>query len=117
MQSTFVNVGWDFVEEAVNGTDDVWKICDGTNTPKLSWQKPVVGDWDCPDGVFVEDLGVLADEWLLGFLTYDVAPDGPDGIVNWYDFAMLGVADEMGTFASEWLKPGAVRDDFAPNGA
>ena len=36
-QSTFTDAGWDFVDETVNGTDDIWYI--STNDyPRLSWE-------------------------------------------------------------------------------
>ena len=76
------------------------------------------GDMDIDFDVDVADLGILGDEWLLGLLGYDVWPEERDGVVNWHDFAMLssGVSTgEVGMFVSEWLKPGAVHDDIAPN--
>jgi hypothetical protein len=36
---TFLEAGWDFVGETVNGTEDVWKIVEGQTYPLLSWQK------------------------------------------------------------------------------
>jgi hypothetical protein len=35
-QSSFI--GWDFVDETANGTDDIWWITEGTSYPKLYWQ-------------------------------------------------------------------------------
>lgn len=35
-QSTFE--GWDFVNETVNGLNDVWKIWDGYDYPRLAWE-------------------------------------------------------------------------------
>ena len=43
-ESTFTDVGWDFVDEIINGTDDIWDICEGTNYPKLAWQIPLLGE-------------------------------------------------------------------------
>ena len=37
--STFLDAGWDFVDETTNGTDDIWKISEGLGYPRLSWQK------------------------------------------------------------------------------
>ena len=36
--STFLNVGWDFVGETANGTDDIWWILDGQDYPRLWWE-------------------------------------------------------------------------------
>lgn len=116
MADTFVDAGWDF--------ENTWRMCeDGVSYPRLRWEYEREGDWECPDGVFVEDLGVVADEWLLGVLGYDVWPTGRDGVVNWGDFAALlnsawaaGPPYEIAAFANEWLKAGAVHDDVAPGG-
>jgi hypothetical protein len=35
---TFLNAGWDFIEETVNGTEDIWKILDGQDYPRLWWE-------------------------------------------------------------------------------
>jgi len=36
---TFLEAGWDFVDETENGTDDIWWIVEGQTYPLLSWQK------------------------------------------------------------------------------
>jgi hypothetical protein len=38
MQSTFTDVGWDFFDETVNGTEDIWKIDEGLDYPRLWWE-------------------------------------------------------------------------------
>ncbi|MCK5269799.1 MAG: hypothetical protein KAJ46_03405, partial [Sedimentisphaerales bacterium] len=63
-QSTFTDACWDFFGEDINGTDDFWDICEGTNYPKLSWQF-LAGDFLCPDGVDLRDFAVLAETWSL----------------------------------------------------
>ena len=37
--NTFISAGWDFVGEAANGTEDIWKIAEGLSYPRLSWEK------------------------------------------------------------------------------
>ena len=37
--STFLDAGWDFVNETENGTEDIWKIFDGLDYPHLCWEK------------------------------------------------------------------------------
>jgi len=39
MASTFRNAGWDFVDEAANGTEDIWWILEGQDYPRLWWEK------------------------------------------------------------------------------
>jgi hypothetical protein len=36
--STFLNVGWDFVDETANGTEDIWWILEGRDYPRLWWE-------------------------------------------------------------------------------
>lgn len=36
--STFLDAGWDFVGEAANGTEDVWKIAEFLGYPRLWWE-------------------------------------------------------------------------------
>jgi hypothetical protein len=38
MAGTFLSAGWDFVDEAVNGTDDIWWILEGQDYPRLWWE-------------------------------------------------------------------------------
>jgi hypothetical protein len=125
MQSAFIftTIGWDFVGESANGTEDFWDICEGMNYAKLAWQVPVLGDFSCPDGVDGIDLGVLCEEWLLEELSADVGPDGGDGFVNFLDWAFFadGWGDtydifDLADFAGEWLKRGVTVADIAPYG-
>jgi len=92
LQASFTN--WDFLGNSGDGTDDIWKICQTTNYPKLVWQL-LPGDFVCPDGVDFEDLLVLIDQWLESPSFADIAPaSAPDGIVSFPDFAL---------FAQNWL--------------
>jgi hypothetical protein len=36
---TFLDAGWDFVDETANGSEDIWKIVEGVGYPRLSWEK------------------------------------------------------------------------------
>jgi len=36
--STFLDAGWDFVDETENGTDDIWWILEGQDYPRLWWE-------------------------------------------------------------------------------
>jgi hypothetical protein len=78
---TFDN--WDF--------ENTWRICDGTNYPRLQWEPEPIGDFVCPEGVELADVLFMADRWLMtGSSTADIAPaDQPDGIVNLLDLAVL----------------------------
>lgn len=67
--STFTDAGWDFNDEGVNGTANIWRMCaDGTAYPRLNWES-LPGDTVCPDGIGVADLQALAEMWLADFCT------------------------------------------------
>ena len=36
--STFLETGWDFVDETENGTEDIWWIIKGQDYPHLWWE-------------------------------------------------------------------------------
>ncbi|MHC4417106.1 MAG: GLUG motif-containing protein [Planctomycetota bacterium] len=121
-ESTFTSAGWDFVGEVINGPNDIWDICEGTNYPKLVWSISKA-DFVCPDGVDGIDLGLLCEEWLLEELSVDLWPQGGDGFVNFLDWAIFadgwGVTvdyDDLADFAEQWLKSGSnyLITDIAP---
>jgi hypothetical protein len=62
--STFVDAGWDFVDETANGTDDIWKISEVSDYPRLSWEK-YSGGSGTPDNPYqiatAEELMLLGD--------------------------------------------------------
>ena len=62
-ESTFTDAGWDFIGEVINGLNDFWDICEGTNYPKLAWQIPVLGDFDCSTSVNFIDFVVIGLAW------------------------------------------------------
>lgn len=61
--NTFLEAGWDFVGESVNGTEDIWSICEGTNYPRFVWQI-ATGDFVCPDGITIDDFSFFTEHWL-----------------------------------------------------
>jgi hypothetical protein len=36
--STFLDAGWDFIDETANGTEDIWWILEGQDYPHLWWE-------------------------------------------------------------------------------
>lgn len=95
--ATFTSAGWDFVGEAANGTEDVWRMCtDGIDYPRLSWEFSSAGDFTCPDGVSMEDLLYLAERWMAKTAAAAGAADGNgDGTADMVDFEILAV---------EWMR-------------
>jgi hypothetical protein len=39
IDSTFIDAGWDFVDETTNGTEDIWWILEGQDYPRLWWER------------------------------------------------------------------------------
>jgi thioredoxin len=37
--ATFLDAGWDFLDETENGTEDIWRIDDGNDYPRLWWER------------------------------------------------------------------------------
>jgi len=96
--STFTSAGWDFAGEVINGPNDIWDICEGTNFPKFVWQIPV-GDFVCPDGVAFVDFSILGSAWMSSF-----------GQLNWNPNCDISkpndnVIDErdLNVFTENWL--------------
>jgi hypothetical protein len=94
--STFTDASWDFVGESTNGTNDTWRMCtNGVDYPRLSWEFAKAGDFDCPDGVALDDLLYLAARWLAATPEIIGASDAnSDGKVDLSDLAIL---------AAHWL--------------
>jgi hypothetical protein len=44
MAGTFLNSGWDFVDETANGTEDIWWILEGRDYPRLWWESAENGE-------------------------------------------------------------------------
>jgi hypothetical protein len=40
--ATFLDAGWDFVDETENGREDIWKISEGFDYPRLWWEQRIV---------------------------------------------------------------------------
>jgi hypothetical protein len=87
------SAGWDF-------NTPVWRMCeDGVNYPRLSWEFVKSGDFECPDGVGMEDLAVFIQQWLSVDCTSTNNFCGgtdlnADGKVDLVDYAI---------FADNWL--------------
>jgi len=39
--TTFLEAGWDFIDETDNGTEDIWWILEGQDYPRLWWELPL----------------------------------------------------------------------------
>jgi len=50
---TFLDAGWDFVGESINGTKDIWVICGGSDYPRFVWQIVAMEGLVCPNDMQV----------------------------------------------------------------
>jgi hypothetical protein len=67
--STFLDAGWDFVDETANGTEDIWWIDEGQDYPRLWWEQ------------FTDDMLFLVVD---DFESYnDLDPDHPESNRIW----------------------------------
>ncbi len=98
-ESTFLDAGWDFVDETENGTEDIWAICEGRNYPELTWQFKA-GDFDGDNIVDLVDLAVFSKSWLSSDMSFfwcrgaDITGDGEVGF------------DDLKELADNWLAEG-----------
>jgi len=88
---TFLEVGWDFVGEAKNGTENIWAICEGLDYPHLAWEF-VIGDFDADADTDFADFCILAEHWLAAdgsFWCGQGCDLTNDGSVNWQDLMVF----------------------------
>ena len=96
-ETTYTDAGWDFVDESANGTEDIWKICNGAAYPRLWWEyRALDGDVNNDCQVNLVDLAIVSYQWLdePGIPSADIAPPGGDGEVN---------SDDLLVVAANWL--------------
>ncbi len=104
-ESTFLDAGWDFVNEIVDGTEDFWSICEGMDYPKLASQF-LIGDFNSDTRVDFADFTVFAQRWLSednSFFWCSGADLTGDGIVDLSDleeFVENWLADDIGSPAA-----------------
>ena len=98
-KSTFTDAGWDFVGEIINGPNDIWNICEGTNYPRFVWQISA-GDFLCPDGIMTEDF----DYFMVHY--GDTNCDSSNGYCDGTDLDFSGTVDiyDFMILLDNWLK-------------
>jgi hypothetical protein len=95
--STFIDAGWDFDGESVNGTEDIWTIREGKTYPRFVRQIPK-GDFVGREGVDMADFVFFAGYWMENNCADSYDCDGTDldgsGTVDTADLMM---------FVDNWL--------------
>ena len=80
-ESTFTNAGWDFVDETVNGTEDIWWILEDQDYPRLNWEliedepNEVEPDEDEPDEDAPDEVAGPLSEAMDTNLIFDTGGD------------------------------------------
>jgi hypothetical protein len=106
--STFLEAGWDFVDETKNGVEDIWKITEGLSYPCLWWEPHKysggTGEINAPYLIYTAEnlnaIGVEPNDWdkhfklmadidLSGY-SYETALIAPD--VDPCDLAFQGTS-------------------------
>ena len=75
MQSigTYLDAGWDFVDENINGNEDIWHMPNGTfGYPMLEWQKDIPGDISGRYSVDIEDFSEISSSWMSKYYLEDL---------------------------------------------
>jgi len=79
---TFLEAGWDFIDETENGTEDIWWVYEGHDYPRLWWELPidyvvlVVDDFES----YTNDVGERVFEtWIDGIGFVDPTAPAPPG--------------------------------------
>ena len=67
--STFLDAGWDFVDETTNGTDDIWWILEGQDYPRLR---------ELPEGLWLRPLPAFSPTPQDGAIVFTQSP-----ILHW----------------------------------
>jgi len=115
--ATFLDAGWDFVDEMDNGTDDIWKMPPWIGYPLLAWQEveipaPVpIAHWAFDEGsgdIATDSAGdnhgtIYNPEWAEGKINGALQFNGFNTYVDCGDSEVLG--PEQMTLAM-WLEPG-----------
>ncbi len=115
MASTFLDAGWDFVDETINGPNDIWKMPPYQGYPLLAWQEvparaELVAHWrfDETSGDVAEDsagdnhAALHRTEWAEGKIGGAVQLNGFNAYVDCGDSVALG-PEQMAL--AMWLEP------------
>ena len=118
-KSTFTDAGWDFVGETVNGPNDIWKICEGQDYPRFSWEKYGGGTGESENPYLIytscqmNEIGADANDWDKHFLLCaDIDLSGYTGT----EFNMIGAGRLECTLDLCWIDGTPFTGVFDGNG-
>jgi len=95
-KNTYTNVGWDFVSEQMNGTEDFWTINETNDFPKHVWTIVNFVGWYEIDML---DFAFFANRWMYDNCGASDDCDGAD-----IDFSDTVDADDLKIFCDHWLE-------------
>jgi hypothetical protein len=106
---TFLDAGWDFVDETANGTEDIWWILEGNDYPRLVWEP---GQASYPQDRAVDVAQPLILGWRPGGLTrHDVYFGEDEDTVTNATVGTLGVYCDRQPAGVTTYDPGILRWD------
>jgi len=94
--STFTFAGWDFVNETVNGTDDIWTINENVDYPKHVWS---LVNFIGSSEVDFADYSFFAKQWLKTNCGTSNDCNGAD-----FDFSDAVDDNDLKIFTDHWLQ-------------
>jgi hypothetical protein len=104
--NTYLNAGWDFVDESANGNEDIWQISDG-DYPSLSWQ--IINDTPVPDirgiGIDQAQIDLINAGYRLGNVRY-IYSDSVNADLIIYSVPEAGVYAVQGSGVNVYVSIG-----------
>jgi len=113
--NTYLNAGWDFVDEVVNGTEDIWKMPPYQGYPLLAWQEvpaiaELIAHWRFDetsgdiayDSAGNNDAALHQTEFTEGKIGGAILLNGLNSYVDCGDSVVLGPEQMTLTM---WLEP------------
>jgi hypothetical protein len=86
---TFLDAGWYFVGETENGTEDIWRIDEGRDYPRLWWERTVwFADYMPLDP---NEYGIKTFEWVYGRTGEYTSRIGGTETVTYLSGSIIGV--------------------------
>jgi len=69
--SMFLNVGWDFIDETENGTENIWWILEDRTYPRLMWESPEAASLSYPPDDATDVIHSPVLSWYSGIWAVD----------------------------------------------
>ncbi|MFC1763388.1 LamG-like jellyroll fold domain-containing protein [Planctomycetota bacterium] len=92
--STFLDAGWDFINESDNGTEDIWWINEGKDSPRLWWEQATIMPLAHLSLDVNDIIRIKRGRGYNEIVALDVTGNGNDGVLEgdiaWVDDPVFG---------------------------